>query len=281
MSSWLSSSACPTPATLPWPKMPNVPAISRCSTPSRSEYWLARNRIRAWATVSLIRGTSSGHPDPRSETGAQPPASRPAHGQPRIHVLALPGFADPGVGRVVGEAPLALAGAGHHVQVVEVVAGRGHRRAVVAGRQQHVVAGADLLEDVDARAVRALVGEAAVGDLEVVDLLERGLDAGDVLVVLVRRIGRPVAARRDHLDRDQAVGEVGVRAAEVVDLAAHLPGAAELDRDLVDVARLAAVERAGGRQRDAAGGADLHARVTRRVDEVGRAVPDAGRGRAA
>jgi hypothetical protein len=198
-----------------------------------------------------------------------------SHGQPRIDVLALPRFADPRVGRVVGEAPLALARAGHHVQVVEVVARRGHRRPVVAGRQQHVVAGADLLEDVDARAVRALVREAAVGDLEVVDLLQRGLDAGDVLVVLVRRIGGPVAARRDHLDCDQAVGEVGVGAAEVVDLAAHVPGAAELDRDLVDVARLTPVERAGGRQRDAPGGADLHASVTRRVGEVGRAVPDA------
>ena len=34
-----SSSAWPTPATLPWPKMPKQPAISRCSTPSRSVYW--------------------------------------------------------------------------------------------------------------------------------------------------------------------------------------------------------------------------------------------------
>ena len=107
--------------------------------------------------------------------GSRGSISWPSHGVP-----------DPGVGRVVGEAPRALAGPGHHVQVVEVVAGRGHRRAVVAAGQQHRVAAADLLEDVDPRAVGALVGEAAVGDLEVVDLLERRLDAGDVLVVLVR-----------------------------------------------------------------------------------------------
>jgi hypothetical protein len=147
------------------------------------------------------------------------------------------------MGRVVGEAPRALAGPGHHVQVVQVIAGRGHRRAVVAAGQQHRVPAADLLEDVDPRPVGALIGEAAIGDLEVVDLLERRLDAGDVLVVLVGRIRRPVAAGRDHLDGDQAVGEVRVGPAEVVDLAAHLPGAAQLDRHVLDALRLQLVAR--------------------------------------
>ncbi len=42
------------PATLPWPKMPKAPAMRRCSTPSRSEYWLDRKRMVAWATVRRI-----------------------------------------------------------------------------------------------------------------------------------------------------------------------------------------------------------------------------------
>src|SRR3954451_17132781 len=46
------SSAWPTPATLPCPKMPKQPGMSRCRTPSRSLYWLARKRTSAWATVS-------------------------------------------------------------------------------------------------------------------------------------------------------------------------------------------------------------------------------------
>src|SRR3954471_12676933 len=46
------SSACPTPATLPCPKIPKQPGISRCRTPSRSLYWWARNRTTACATVN-------------------------------------------------------------------------------------------------------------------------------------------------------------------------------------------------------------------------------------
>src|SRR3954454_8038830 len=63
MSSPCSSSACPTPATLPCPKMPKQPGIRRCCTPSRSLYWLARKRTSACETVSRpvpTSGTSSG-----------------------------------------------------------------------------------------------------------------------------------------------------------------------------------------------------------------------------
>src|SRR3954454_16936694 len=59
-----SSRAWPTPATLPCPKIPKQPGISRCRTPSRSLYWLARKRTSAWETVSRIvptSSTSSGH----------------------------------------------------------------------------------------------------------------------------------------------------------------------------------------------------------------------------
>src|SRR3954454_12639792 len=196
MSSWLSSSACPTPATLPWPKMPKQPAISRCSTPSRSVYWAARNRTSAWATVSFT-GSPPSAVLADAWRSCVPPRGR--QGQPRVELLLVPRRADPGVCRVVGEAPCALAGPRHDVEVIEVVAGGGHRRAVVAVRHHDGVAGAHLGGDVDlaARAGRgdAVVAEPAPRDLVVVDLLEHRLLAGPVLVVLVRWIRGPVAGR--------------------------------------------------------------------------------------
>src|SRR3954464_7149899 len=53
-----SRSACPTPATLPCPKIPKHPGISRCCTPSRSLYWFARKRTSACETVSRTVPTS-------------------------------------------------------------------------------------------------------------------------------------------------------------------------------------------------------------------------------
>ena len=81
-----SSSAWPTPATLPWPKMPKHPAISRRSTPSRSLYWLARNRTRAWATVRRIVTSSRfllGQMCRRLSTGAERQLERVAAGRGR------------------------------------------------------------------------------------------------------------------------------------------------------------------------------------------------------
>ena len=55
------------------------------------------------------------------------------HRQARVEFHAVPGGADPVLGRVVGEGELARAGVGsHHVEVVERVAGRRDARAVVA-----------------------------------------------------------------------------------------------------------------------------------------------------
>jgi hypothetical protein len=98
----------------------------------------------------------------------------------------------------------------HHVEVVHVVSGCGDRWSVIAVRNEHDVTAADLFEHLDRAlrgAVHAVIAEAsgiawAGGDLEVVDLLERRLDRR-LLVVLVRRVARPVAARRDHLAGDQ------------------------------------------------------------------------------
>src|SRR5690606_39610140 len=104
-----------------------------------------------------------------------------------------------------------VAGAGHHVEVVEVVAGGGHGRAVPAVRDGHHVPGAHLGEDVDGAvggSVDPLVAEAgsggAGGDLEVVDLLQHALGGGG-LVVRVRRVGGPVRLGRAHLAGAQPV----------------------------------------------------------------------------
>src|SRR5918997_1450015 len=93
-------------------------------------------------------------------------------------------------------------GPGHDVQVVHVVTGRGRGRPVPAVGHQDGVAVVDLFTEVDRVAGRGRGAEQAQaglpvrsgGDLEVVDLLQHRL-GGAGLVVLVRRVGRPVATR--------------------------------------------------------------------------------------
>ena len=160
-----------------------------------------RKRTSAWATVSLIVA-------PRDEV----------IGSRGSIAWLVPRASHPGVRRVVTEGHGASARrSGQHVQEVEVVAGRGHRRSVVAVGNQDRVAGRHFGEDVDlaigSRAVDALVA-AGTGchraaappvDLEVVDLFQHRF-ARTLLVVLVRWVRRPVAARGEDLDRDQSVG---------------------------------------------------------------------------
>ena len=193
------------PATLPCPKMPKQPANSRCRSPSRSDHWTARNSTVAWATVSRIVSLIEDRPPRGSRGSTAMPSQVCAH---------------PAVARVVADQPGPLvAGAGHHVQVVQVVAGRGHRRAVPAVRHQHDVArcAPPRRRRWAARRCRrpagsppgrgAPVAVAPPSDLglEVVDLLELGLDPVALLVVLVRRVGAPVAGRGEHLAGDDRV----------------------------------------------------------------------------
>src|SRR5215213_1069445 len=97
------SRAWPIPATLPWPKMPKQPANSRCSTPSDSEYWAARNLTTACATVRLT-------------------VSAMLALQSGVDLLAGPGAPHPSLLRMVGDPPGPLRpGPGHDVQVVHVV----------------------------------------------------------------------------------------------------------------------------------------------------------------
>ena len=160
--------------------------------------------------------------------------------------------------RVVADQPLAhRAGAGHDVEVVHVVAGRGHGRAVPAVGHQHDVAGAHLRVDVDGplvRGVDALVADGVRGlrgrfrghaGLEVVDLLEPGLPL-PLLVVLVRRVGGPVPGRSDHLAHDEPVRLQGRGRPEVADLAGAVARTAQLQGRLVLADQTDGVLVAGG-----------------------------------
>ena len=222
------SSAWPTPATLPWPKMPKQPAIEP-------------------VLDAVALGVLAGQ-EPHDRLGDGEPhghallSSVVGQRQARVDGLVGPGAADPGVRRVVADQPGPLgARAGHHVEVVEVVAGRGHRRAVPAVRDQHDVAGAHLgaarRSAGPGRCRRPAGSRARAPSAPPRPRSSRSPRARDspvaVLVVLVRRVRRPVAARGEHLDGDQPVGLEGLGRAEVVDLPAGLPGAAQLDRHVL------------------------------------------------
>src|SRR5208282_3822215 len=146
------------------------------------------------------------------------------------------------------------------------------RRTVPAVRDEHDVPGADLGQHVDGAAgsaVYPLVADSR--GLEVVDLLELGLVVA-YLVVLVRRVGRPVPARREHLDGDELVTLERLGRAEVIDLAAGLTRAAQFHRHRLGRAvagrqpsgapRARQGERAAGRGRHRDRG------VARRIAEV-------------
>src|SRR5690606_19995508 len=123
-------------------------------------------------------------------------------------------------------------------------------------------------------------GAVVGGELEVVDLLQHGLLAGPVLVVLVRREGRPVAARGEHFDSDQLVALEDPGRAEVVDLAGAVAGAPQLHGHVgggpVAGGQPAGAAGAGEREPSAAGAGDPRPGVARDVGEVGDTVEHAG-----
>ncbi len=99
-------------------------------------------------------------------------------------------------------------GAGHHVQIVGVVA-RGCAEGMVApgdqediaigrseGRVQCPVSAVDTREAPTARPLEAVV----------IQLLEVGLTGWVLGIVLVGRVARPVASGREHLEQDQPAG---------------------------------------------------------------------------
>ena len=168
------------------------------------------------AAVGLAHPAEPDDPDPdRSAPGHRGPAAVVMRAA-RVDRHRRPRVAHPVVGRVVAERHRALlAGAGHHVEVVQRVARRGHARPVVAaGDHEHVAVGhgdvdldrlpfgrivAPRVRAVHGEPLRRVVGAGGPPDAEVVDLLvvRRALGA---VVVLVRRVARPVAVGREHLD---------------------------------------------------------------------------------
>src|SRR3546814_3497912 len=80
---------------------------------------------------------------------------------------------------------------------------------VIAARHHHhlAVAYGDRLVEIARVGIDALEGEPLWGiEPVVIGLLERGFLTRHIAVVLVRRIARPIPARRDDLDDKQAVG---------------------------------------------------------------------------
>ena len=110
-------------------------------------------------------------------------------------------------------------------------------------------------------------------DLVVVDLLESGL-AWTRLVVLVRRVGGPVATGRDDLDGDDPIGIERSGHAEVADLTRADARAPQLDGYRASRKVLLGQTPRGPRRRhreSAAAGRRHHCRcVTRQIGDIGR-----------
>ena len=112
----------------------------------------------------------------------------------------------------------------HHIEIEKIVAVR-RPDGMIAPRHQH---------DVPVRDCQSLVERAVVGidalegealrrlQAVIVCLLEIRFVGQRVPVVLVRRIARPVAARRDDFDDQQALG-LGVLGQDVADMRAFVP----------------------------------------------------------
>ncbi len=141
---------------------------------------------------------------------------------------------------VVGCPPCPLSRPRHDVQVVQVVAGSRHRRPMVTVGDEHDVSRAYLRQEVYRarwRAIDALVGDPgatrwAGADFEIIDFLQLGLFRA-ALVMLVRRVGLPVAAGREHLAHQELVGRERARHAVVHNSPRAVAGPAVLDCNLV------------------------------------------------
>src|SRR5215207_6163636 len=158
----------------------------------------------------------------------------------RIDGLSLPSTAYPSLVRMIGDLPDSFgARSSHDVQVVHVEAGRGDTRAVPAVRHQYRVAIMDLFKHFDLMSRRrrrthkpkARLAAGPGSDFEVVDLFQLRLGLTR-LVVLVCRVGGPVASRSDHLAGDDLGGIQRSWSSEVPHLPAGLAGTAQLDGHL-------------------------------------------------
>jgi hypothetical protein len=145
---------------------------------------------------------------------------------------------------------------------------------VVPARDQERVAVADRGRDVDLAVERVgpVDPEPALAvDAEVVDLLQRHLAVG-VLVVLVGREGGPVPVRGEDLDGDEPIGLERIGGHEVGDLSGGRSASSHLDGDRFrgDVGGLEAAVGAGGGEGQLRGAIGGHPGLTshREVHEV-------------
>ncbi len=211
----------------------------------------------------------------------------PVERQSRIRGLVGPCLPHPPVVRVVADPPgPLLARPGHHVEVVHVVRRGGDRRPVPAVRDQHGVAVGHLFQQLDRARLGAvdplvangsgaarggMVSRGGRGEPVVVDLLELGL-AALCLVVLVRRVGRPVRRRSEHLRRQQLDTFHPAAHAEVVDLPGTRAAAAQRDvhagRRLVAERHTRAGPRTGQRDGGAVGTEQPHMGFDRQIGGI-------------
>ncbi len=184
------------PATLPWPKIPNTPGTKRRSVPSRSLCWLGEeldHRLGHGEAPRLHR-----RPALRARSWARADrAARPAQVSRTQWCVGI-----------VAEGHRALlARSGQHVQVVQVVIrgwprrARDSRGARGRRRRRATVTVASMAPSVVY--VRCNPKPCGAGDAEVVDLLQYRLALAR-LVVLVGRVGGPVARGGEQLDRRSA-----------------------------------------------------------------------------
>ncbi|OEZ87862.1 hypothetical protein JAB5_02510 [Janthinobacterium sp. HH103] len=172
--------------------------------------------------------------------------------------------------------------AGHHVQVIAIVAIRHGHGVVATGHHHHVVVfhGHGFVDGAVIR-VDALVGKALFGmEPVVIRFLQRAFGWNIVAVVFMRRIAGRMAGRRDDFHHQQAVRLGRLRQdvahiARVGALAAHGArhgGRFDQARRTVGRGRGAAQGHLGG-----AHGRDTHRGVQRHIHGVGRDVlEDAG-----
>src|SRR5215213_4042916 len=94
---------------------------------------------------------------------------------------------------------------GHNVEIIEVIAVQRRARMIALGHQRHVsVFNGDRFIERSVFGVDALECEPLLWvDAMIIDFLEQRFMGKIVLIMLVRRIGRAIAAGRNHLDHQQ------------------------------------------------------------------------------
>src|SRR5918993_1343918 len=261
--------------------MPQTPAKNCCSTPSRSTCCWARNFTTACAMVMRAVSIRVAMCSPfcaflglvwSPARSAVEPLVDVSPGSKSFVEIVTPGSTYPGVVWVVTRLhrPYRLIPR-EHVQVVPGVPLSDGKR-VIPLRHQQQVAVVDHVGRVglSVRGVEPLQPKSIRGvNPVVIDLLEIGLVRHVVHVMLVWRIGGPVAARCEDLHHEETISRER-RFDDVVDLARRIARAADLNLHIVrrHQPRRESMLRAGSThgQLERGLGADLERTVARQID---------------